>query len=70
MSEKACIWFDFLIAHWDVLPEDVRLQVKAYEVLRQAAQFHSPRSVLAEVWPLEAALRETARRYGGEGDTA
>lgn len=63
------MWFDFLIAHWSVLPEEVRQQVKAYDVLRQAAQFRSPRAVLTEVQSLEVALKKVAHRYGWEGNT-
>lgn len=61
-------WFDFLIAQWSRLPEGVRQQVKAYEVLRRAAQFRNPRAALSEVQSLEAALKNAAHQYGWTGD--
>lgn len=61
-------WFDFLIAHWDVLPEDIHQQLKAYDQLERAAKLQTHRSLVMEVQPLEAALKKSARRYGWKGD--
>ena len=61
-------WFEFLIARWDVLPEDIHQQLKAYDQLERAAKLQTHRSLVMEVQPLEAALKKSARRYGWKGD--
>ncbi len=61
------MWFHFLIAHWQVLPEDIRQQVKAYDVLQRAAQIQTSPSTLTEIQSLERELKQTARHYGWGG---
>lgn len=61
-------WFEFLIARWDVLPEDIHQQLKAYDQLERAAKLQTHRSLVMEVQPLETALKKSARRYGWKGD--
>jgi len=56
-------WFEFLIAHWGVLPEDLHQQLKAYDQLERAAKLQTHRSLIIQIQPLEAALKKSARQY-------
>lgn len=60
-------WFDFLIAHWSVLPEDIHQQLKAYDQLERAAKLQTHRSLVIEIQPLETALKKVAHKYGWKG---
>ncbi|MEW6299349.1 MAG: hypothetical protein AB1671_16685 [Thermodesulfobacteriota bacterium] len=62
------MWFHFLIAHWQVLPEEIRQKVKAYDLLRKASQLraHSP-AALNEAKAIEQELKRIARHYGWGG---
>jgi len=57
-------WFEFLIARWEVLPEDIHQQLKVYDQLEKAAKLQAHRSLLLRIQALETALKESARQYG------
>jgi hypothetical protein len=61
-------WFDFLIARWEVLPEDIHQQLKAYDHLERDAKLQTHRSLVMDVQSLETALKKSARQYGWKGD--
>jgi len=61
-------WFEFLIARWDVLPEDIHQQLKAYDQLERAAKLQTHRSLVMEGQSLETALKKSARQYEWKGD--
>jgi len=61
-------WFDFLIARWEVLPEDIHQQLKAYDHLERAAKLQTHRSLVMKLQPLETALKKSARQYGWKGE--
>jgi len=61
-------WFDFLIARWEVLPEDVHQQLKAYDHLERATKLQTHRSLVIEVQSLETALKKSACQYGWKGE--
>jgi hypothetical protein len=54
-------WFDFLIARWEMLPEDIHQQLKAYDQLEGAARLQAHRSLIIKIEPLETALKKSAR---------
>jgi hypothetical protein len=57
-------WFEFLIARWEMLPEDIHQQLKAYDQLERAARLQAHRSLIIKIQPLETALKKSARQYG------
>jgi hypothetical protein len=61
-------WFEFLIARWDMLPEDLHQQLKAYDQLERATKLQAHRSLLIKIQPLETALKKSARQYGWKGE--
>jgi hypothetical protein len=61
-------WFDFLIARWEMLPEDLHQQLKAYDQLERAARVQVHRSLIIKIQPLETALKKVARLYGWKGE--
>ena len=61
-------WFEFLIACWEILPEDVRQQLKAYDQLEKAAQLQAHRSLIIKIQPLKTTLKRMARQYGWKGE--
>ena len=61
-------WFEFLITRWEMLPEDIHQQLKAYDQMERAAGLQAHRSLIIEIQPLEAALKKSARQYGWKGE--
>jgi hypothetical protein len=61
-------WFEFLIARWEVLPEDIHQQLKVYDQLEKAAKLQAHRSLLIRIQALETVLKKSARQYGWKGE--
>ena len=53
-------WFEFLIARWEVLPEDIHQQLKVYDQLEKAAKLQAHRSLLYK----DPSLRDRAQGVG------
>lgn len=68
-DEGGRVWFHFLLARWDALPEDIRQKVMTYDIWRTIAQLQTCHpAFFEEVRSLERALKQVARRYGWDGD--
>jgi hypothetical protein len=61
-------WFEFLIARWELLPDDLRQQMQAYNQLERTAEVQAHRSLIIKIKSLETALKTSARRYGWKGE--
>lgn len=61
-------WFEFLIGRWEMLPEDLRQQLQAYDQLDRTVEVQAYRSLIIKVKSLEAALKTSARQYGWDGE--